>query len=240
MGASSWRYYTSYQPDPEAALQQLRRDVFARGEYSYGFGGFAGPGGPIGGAPGVPDIAAGLPPQLQLLTAAAQMADTDERVARAAMTGDYSELNKEQRQAAEQLRPLFLAAQAHLAQGGTADDFGGDEDDVGEEGEEEPRQFTPGQRPETIEELLEMVAEDGTHSVLDIEQTGPIRTFGVAAPMPARRINHFFGSDQPTHEQVEKNWGDASEELDRWEAYYVTIYREGKPHEYAFIGCSGD
>ena len=54
MGASSWRYYTPYRPDPEVALQECRRDVFARGEYSFGFGGFAGPGGPFAGVPGVP------------------------------------------------------------------------------------------------------------------------------------------------------------------------------------------
>ena len=85
-----------------------------------------------------------------------------------------------------------------------------------------------------------MVAEDGTHSVLDIEQTGTGREFGVATPMPALEIRRYFGTEQPTHEQVEQNWGDASERLDRWEAYYVTVYRDGKPHEYAFIGCSGD
>src|SRR5262245_49066134 len=102
MGASSWRFYTSYQPDPEAALQQLRRDVFARGEYSFGFGGFAGPGGPFAGGPfagvpGVPpDFAAGLPPQLQQLTAAAHLAESDDRIARAVMSGDYSGLNEEQ------------------------------------------------------------------------------------------------------------------------------------------------
>src|SRR5579872_3511690 len=33
MGASPWIYFTPYQPDPEAALQQLRNEVFARGEY---------------------------------------------------------------------------------------------------------------------------------------------------------------------------------------------------------------
>jgi hypothetical protein len=242
MGASSWRSYTPYQPNPEAALQQLRRDVFARGEYSMGFGGFARPGGPLAGAggpfagaPGVPpEVAAGPLQQLQALTAAAQMAGVDDRVGRAAMTGDYSGLTDEQRRAAEQLRPLFQMAQAHLAQGGAVEDFG-DEDD-----EEEERVFPPGHRPETIEELLEMVAEDGTHSILDIEHTGPRREFGVAAPMPPRRVAQFFGTDRPTHEQVEENWLDASEELDRWQAYYVTIYRDGEPHEYAFIGCSGD
>jgi len=249
MGASSWRYYTAYRPDPEAALQQLRNDVFRRGEYSFGFGGFAGPGGPFAGGPfagadfpdvpGVPpDVAAGPLRQLEILTAAAQMAGANDRVARAAMTGDYTGLNDDQRRAAEQLRPLFQVAQAHLAQGGTVDDFGNEE---GEEDEEdEGRAFTPGARPETIEELLEMVAEDGTHSVLDIERTGPHREFGVAAPMPARRVREFFGTEQPTHAQVEESWGDVSEGLERWQAYYVTVYRDGKPDEYAFIGCSGD
>jgi hypothetical protein len=236
MGASSWRHYTPYRSDPEVALQECRRDVFARGEYSFGFGGFAGPGGPFAGAPGVPpDAAGGLAAQLQLLTSAAHLAEGDDRIGRAAMSGDYSGLNDEQRRAAEQLRPLFQMAQAHLAQGGTVEDFGDDAQD-----EEEAREFTSGQRPETIEELLEMVAEDGTHSVLDIEHTGPRREFGVAAPMPARRIREFFGSEQPTHEQVEQMWGDVSDELDRWQAYYVTVFKDGKPHEYAFIGCSGD
>lgn len=39
MGASSWRYYTPYRADPEAALQELRRRVFAEGDYSMGCGG---------------------------------------------------------------------------------------------------------------------------------------------------------------------------------------------------------
>lgn len=247
MGASSWRFYTSYQPDPEAALQQLRREVFARGEYSFGFGGFAGPGGPFAGGPSAstpeaaPDFAAGLPPQLQLLTAAARLAGMDDRVARAAMTGDYTGLNDEQRLASEQLRPLFQMAQTHLSKGGSIEDFGDDESgDDGDEDDGEPRHFQSGQRPKTIEELLEMVAEDGTHSILDIESTGSRREFGVAAPMPPDQMRRFFGTEQPTHEQVEQTWGDASEELDRWQAYYVAVYRNGKPHEYAFIGCSGD
>lgn len=33
MGATNWRYYTPYRPDPEDALQALRQEVFARGDY---------------------------------------------------------------------------------------------------------------------------------------------------------------------------------------------------------------
>ena len=85
-----------------------------------------------------------------------------------------------------------------------------------------------------------MVAEDGTHSILDIERTARRPGFGAATPMPPDRIEALFGTTQPTHDQVEELWLDLSEELDRWEAYYLTVYRDGAPHEYAFIGCSGD
>jgi hypothetical protein len=33
VGASSWHYTVDYQPDVGAALEQLRQDVYARGEY---------------------------------------------------------------------------------------------------------------------------------------------------------------------------------------------------------------
>jgi hypothetical protein len=33
VGASDWHYTVAYQPDVKAALQQLRRDVYDRGEY---------------------------------------------------------------------------------------------------------------------------------------------------------------------------------------------------------------
>lgn len=33
MGSSSWSYFVPYQPDLDAALQELRRKVFAEGDY---------------------------------------------------------------------------------------------------------------------------------------------------------------------------------------------------------------
>jgi hypothetical protein len=33
VGATGWRYYTPYRPDPESALQTLRAAVFSRGDY---------------------------------------------------------------------------------------------------------------------------------------------------------------------------------------------------------------
>jgi hypothetical protein len=244
MGASSWRYYTAYQSDPEAALQQLRRDVFARGEYSMGFGGFAGPGGPFAGAAGFPGIGhagpGGTGPAGDLFTAAGRMAGMSDRVIRAALTGDSAGLNEEEQRAAEQLGPLLEMARTQLAAAGAFDNLGDDDGEEDDFDDEEGGTFPPGHRPQTIEELLEMVGEEGTHSVLDIEHTGPRREFGVAAPMSSRQVARFFGSERPTREQLEEHWADASDGLERWQAYYVTVYRDGNPHEYAFIGCSGD
>ena len=36
MGATGWSYFVPYEADISAALQRLREDVFARGEYTYG------------------------------------------------------------------------------------------------------------------------------------------------------------------------------------------------------------
>ena len=84
-----------------------------------------------------------------------------------------------------------------------------------------------------------MVAEDGTNSILDIEHTGKSSDFGVAMPMPAR-VSGSSSAPNNRRTNRSRNWGDASERLDRWEAYYLIVYKEGKPHENAFIGCSGD
>jgi hypothetical protein len=38
MGASGWSYFVPYEADISVALQRLREDVFARGDYMYGDG----------------------------------------------------------------------------------------------------------------------------------------------------------------------------------------------------------
>ena len=222
MGASSWRYYTPYRDDPEAALQELRRRVFAEGDYSMGFGGFTkvngeGPfdGGPFPGVPTGFDPLAGM----RAMTGQNPMMA---RLLRAAETGDFAGLSREERQAAEQFRTLL---RAFPGAGPRLRDA--DEDDDGD-------------RPGSIDEALEQAAEDGTHSILDIQSTGRRRGFGVATPYPARGIEQAFGTDRPTHEQVEASWDDVAERLERWEAHYLVVYENGKPAEYAFIGCSGD
>lgn len=181
-------------------------------------------GGGRGGVPG------GVRNPIEMLRSGAfgPMDPTTERVVRAAETGDFTGLVGPERQAAEQMRAMI---QLLGSAGGGPRLFqpaAADPDDDGDD------------RPETIEELLDLVSEDGTHSVLDIQTTGRRREFGVATPYPARGVEQVFGTDRPTREQVEESWADVAERLERWEAHYLVVYKDGKPAQYAFIGCSGD
>ena len=97
----------------------------------------------------------------------------------------------------------------------------------------------PGRPPASVEELLERAAECGTHSVLDVERVGRRPAFGVAVPMTPAAVRRAFGTAGPTHAQVEEHWADIAERLGRWQARYLAVYLDGRPHEYAFIGCSG-
>ena len=95
-------------------------------------------------------------------------------------------------------------------------------------------------RPRTIDELLEAAEDSGTHSVLDIEHVGARPAIGVAAPLSPAALRRHFGADPPTHAQVETHWGDIAETLKRGHARYLAVHHDGQPHEYAFIGCTGD
>jgi hypothetical protein len=139
-------------------------------------------------------------------------------VYRAIETGDLSGLSPALRAFAMQIRGLRQATGKHEAKRGR-------------------RRPT---RPGSITELLERAGESGTHSILDIERVSEQPGFGVAAPLSADSLRQVFETDVPTHEEVERRWPDVAEQLGRWQACYLVVYRDGEPHEYAFIGCSGD
>jgi hypothetical protein len=94
----------------------------------------------------------------------------------------------------------------------------------------------------SIEELLEASAESGTHSILDILQTSPVPDFAVAWQAPEDAIEELFGNAKPTREEIESQPGELTEllELERWQAVFLTVYKNGKPAEIYFEGVSGD
>lgn len=84
--------------------------------------------------------------------------------------------------------------------------------------------------------------EEGTHSVLDMMTlSGPDSQDDIANLRILRddEVRALFGHDQPTNDDFERfikgPW-----EINRWEGRATVLYQDGKPHELAFWGISGD
>jgi hypothetical protein len=163
MGASGWNYFAPYDEDVDRALQQLRRDVFARGDFLRHYAGFGG---------------LKLPLWMRLLLAAAGLASALKR------------------------RRLMKLGDPDLA--------------------------------------AEAAGEGGTHSVIDLVGTSRTRAAGYATRAPARVLEEVYGTATPTRDDVERHASELDERLDRGEAYYVCVYRDGRPDELYFEGNSGD
>ena len=101
----------------------------------------------------------------------------------------------------------------------------------------------PKRKPKTIEKLLEIQAESGTHSILDIAGISSEPQFGSISPFPRTKLVEFFGSETPSHDEIEEVHDSGSFEefvSERWQGIYIIAYRDGSPSEIFFAGCSGD
>lgn len=208
MGASTWRYYTPYVSDPESALQTLRAEVFATGDY-------LDPTGSLETTLRHKFHRFGMDvddPENRAIIANA------EQVNQAVHSGNTSGLNRSDSALVKQIQ---MAQQWAALLGATVPSP------------------TSGP-PSSIDDLLERAAESGTHSILDIEHTARRRGFSLATPIPQTTLRRFFGTVEPTHDAAEQHWADVAELLSSWQAYHFIVFSNGKPDEYAFVGCSGD
>lgn len=98
---------------------------------------------------------------------------------------------------------------------------------------------SPGERHPSINAARTAAREDGTRSILDIESAGPRSDFGVAGRLDDAELEALYGITQPTHQMVEDN-PDIHEPIERGQAVYVVVYKEGQPDELFFAGYSYD
>ncbi len=98
-------------------------------------------------------------------------------------------------------------------------------------------------RPASIEELLELSGETGTHSILDVMDVAQQPAAGFVAPLSRSEIGATFGSERPTRLDAER----ARTALEairlrrgRWSGTYVVLYQQDTPAEILFFGYSGD
>lgn len=198
MGATGWSDFVPYDADIPAALQRLRVDVFARGDYL--------------SADGITD----------------EQRKSILKSVRPEMEPWMQKVRMDAELLQEPFRTLYLQG-AEKIKGEVMN------------GDSATRNFEP--KPTTIEQLLELRAESGTHSILDILSISLEPQLGAISPFPRTKLVDVFGSEAPTHTDIEQAYDSGSLEKfvsERWRGIYVVAYQNGLPFEIFFAGCSGD
>ena len=97
-------------------------------------------------------------------------------------------------------------------------------------------------RPGSIRELLDQQGRTGTHSILDITSLFPRPRQGAISPFPRSKPFEMFGTDAPSREETEEAWtlGRFQSSFNRrGQGIYLIVYRDDRPDEIFFAGCSG-
>jgi len=96
--------------------------------------------------------------------------------------------------------------------------------------------------PQTIKEAHDRSDAQGTRSILDIERIASRPAMGVATALPRHVYRQFFDTEKPTREMIERAVATQGllDDVMRWEAIYVIAFKNGRPDEIFFGGCSGD
>lgn len=226
MGASGWHYFTPYQPDVGLALQMLREKVFKDRSYQN---------------------AIADPPSVAKYMATLDAVDPAKkaRLRRAALAAQklpHLLRNRRITENPSEFEDFMMITQVVLKGDSITDD------DIRhieayysrfniELDSESP---SSGPMPKTIEELVEHAAEDGTHSILDIERVSDGLDFGAVAPMPVELLLKIYGTEKPTRSDIEAHQYEATENIERWQGYYTVVYENEQPSEFYFEGVSGD
>ena len=94
-------------------------------------------------------------------------------------------------------------------------------------------------KPATPEEAVANMEEQGTASILDITEVSATPEFCSVCPLPDEDLESYFGTTEPTREQVQATQ-DFYEPIERGQGIYITVYKDGRPSEYFFAGYSFD
>ena len=94
--------------------------------------------------------------------------------------------------------------------------------------------------PTTIEELFLWNGEDGTHSILDINDVSDMPDFGTISPLSQEELMLYFGTHEPTKAMVEQKAIEIMQLRKSWQGTYVIVYKDRLPYEIFITGFSGD
>jgi hypothetical protein len=102
-----------------------------------------------------------------------------------------------------------------------------------------PNSPAPGAKHSSIQKAIKEAAEEGTRSILDLDQVADEPEDYAIAPLPDDVLNELYGTTQPTRAMVEDNM-DFWEDMERGQGIYVILYKDRKPDEICFAGYSFD
>lgn len=96
---------------------------------------------------------------------------------------------------------------------------------------------------QSIEELEADMPYMGTGTILDFNRVAdaPTDEFGVVGRMDDARLADIFGTATPSRGDFDADpYHGFGEDIERGEAFWFILYRDGRPNELVFAGCSGD
>ena len=216
MAATGWTYYCPYDSDAEAALQQLRKDVFERREYTLP-------------SDLMQEMDDEVLKKIKLRTPdLKRMVNAGERIQQA-LNQHFASLGYEMVDDDKETKEMkkFI-------------------ENIEKDGAESAvRHVIPSpkkQLPTSIDMAREIAAESGTHSILDIDHVADTPGFGIAVPLSNEELMTLFGTTEPSLEMVKL--AENNEKLisfrECWEAVCFPVYSDGIPEQYVFAGRSGD
>lgn len=94
--------------------------------------------------------------------------------------------------------------------------------------------------PKTIEQLLKMKKDTGTHSIIDIFEIEKSTDKTISGTVSQEDLVRLFGTDTPNHKMVEDKADELIDFRERGLCTYVVVYDNGVPSELFFAGYSGD
>ena len=97
--------------------------------------------------------------------------------------------------------------------------------------------------PASMEELIELNGEAGTHSIIDMDGgLGATPEFAAVALLTPEQLQRMFDTEYPDHALVENRLesGELYSFCRNWEGVCILVYTNNVPTEICFLGCSGD
>ena len=95
-------------------------------------------------------------------------------------------------------------------------------------------------KPETVEDLVKIQADGGTHCIIDIDGVSLTPQYRMATPVSEARLVGLFGTVKPTRTMVEALIPRFRDFIDGWMAVFVILYNGENPDEVFLYGITGD